>query len=102
MDQNTPHAPAPSHAAAKGLALGMGVLLLGGTALLITLLITRESETQVRDIPKIELGEGEDVLSASATDDTLTILVSTRSGGRKAVIIDLATGAREEVEFYMP
>ncbi|MCQ8184144.1 DUF6476 family protein [Parvularcula maris] len=101
--ENEPAAPpAPSHAAAKGLALGLGVLLLGGTALLIALLVTRESETQVRDIPRIELGEGERVVSVSSDDGVLTLLVETTTNQQRIIVLDSATGRRTEVEVHTP
>jgi hypothetical protein len=101
--QNDPQSPpAPSHAAAKGLALGLGVLLLGGTALLITLLITRNGDTQLRDIPRIELAPGERITSVSSDDGFLTLLIESDTYGQKIVVLDPATGRRTEIEVHTP
>jgi hypothetical protein len=101
MEQQTP-APAPSHAAAKGLALGLGVLLLGGTALLITLLVTQESEAQLDDIPRIELAPGERVLNVSSDDGVLVMLIESGTSEQRIIILDPATGRRTDVEVYSP
>ena len=84
-------------AVAKGIALGLGVLLLGGTALLITLLVVRQP-TPTSDISAgIELNSGEKITDVSTSENQMILLVEDASGRQKIVMIDLATGGRTEV-----
>jgi len=89
-----PPVPMPSHAAAKGLALGLGVLLLGGTALLITLLITRGPEGPApRDFATV-LQPGDRITDISLDGDRALLLVETADGRQELVHIDVTTVTR--------
>ncbi len=88
----------PSHAAAKGLALGLGVLLLGGTALLITLLITRSPDAPVTT-QELDFGleVGERIEDIALEDGRALVLIENEEGQQRLLLLDLATGAGESV-----
>lgn len=94
-DQNP---PMPSHAAAKGLALGLGVLLLGGTALLITLLITRspDAPTTTEGLD-FALEVGERIEDIALQDGRALVLIENQAGQQRLLLLDLTTGAGESV-----
>ncbi|MEO1659068.1 MAG: hypothetical protein AAFR65_15245 [Pseudomonadota bacterium] len=93
-----PTPPMPSHAAAKGLALGLGVLLLGGTALLITLLITRSPDTPTTTPGfDVALEAGEHIEDVSLEGGRALLLIENGAGQQRLMLIDLATGAGESV-----
>ncbi|MEO1040906.1 MAG: hypothetical protein AAFX52_01320 [Pseudomonadota bacterium] len=91
MTDQTP--PVPSHAAAKGLALGLGVLLLGGTALLITLLITRgPSGSMEMDSLGLDLADGERIEDVAMEDGQALLLIENERGAQRLMLVDLTTG----------
>lgn len=94
--------PAPSHAVAKGVALGLGVLLLGGTALLITLLVTRNSVPEMRDIPPIELQAGEKVTDVTLFEEQALFLIERNDGQQRVLLLNLTTGAGTDMEIRTP
>ncbi|MEM6912771.1 MAG: hypothetical protein AAF511_02210 [Pseudomonadota bacterium] len=88
-----PTPPVPSHAAAKGLALGLGVLLLGGTALLITLLITRgPSGSAAKDRVDIAIAEGERIDEVALEGGQALLLIENETGAQRLLLVDLTTG----------
>ncbi|WP_229786180.1 hypothetical protein [Parvularcula lutaonensis] len=100
---NTPDSapPVPSHAVAKGFALGLGLLLVGGTAVLITLLVTRNTGTAPvpvdQPIAAIELQVGEKITSTSALEGQALFMIEGPGGAQRVLILDLATGERREI-----
>ncbi|MEM0929885.1 MAG: hypothetical protein AAGI89_11415 [Pseudomonadota bacterium] len=93
-----PTPPAPSHAAAKGLALGLGVLLLGGTALLITLLVTRSPDAPADTQPfDVVLGSDERIDDVSLEGGRALLLIENETGQQRLVLVDLTTGTGESV-----
>ncbi|NNU17218.1 hypothetical protein HK107_12875 [Parvularcula sp. ZS-1/3] len=82
---------------AKAIALGLGLLLLGGTAVLITLLVTRPAVTQQSDISAIELQVGEKVSHVSHSDGKALFLIEGPEGEQRVLLLNLATGARTEI-----
>lgn len=95
-DAMTP--PQPNHTFAKGLALGMGVLLLGGTALLITLIVTQSPDTPTSDISAVELQAGEKVIDVSVLDGEGIFLIENTQGEQRVLLVNLTTGARREID----
>lgn len=93
-DSTEPPVPMPSHAAAKGLALGLGVLLLGGTALLITLLITRGPEPTPPTSYQEALNPGDVIKDVSLDGDRALLLVETADGRQELVLVDVTTLTR--------
>ncbi|MEM1409837.1 MAG: DUF6476 family protein [Pseudomonadota bacterium] len=92
-----PAAPGPSLAVAKGLALGLGVLLIAGTALLITLLVTRSPESSGFGEPSpIVLGEGERITDVASSGDALVVLIDGPTGQR-LLRVDGATGTQTAI-----
>jgi len=96
-DSTPPTVPGPSAAVAKGIALGLGVLLLGGTALLITLLVTRKPTSEVTEISDITLQAGDKVTDVSLFEQQALLLIESADGSQTLVYVDLVTGARREV-----
>jgi len=88
------------HGAAKGLALGLGLLLIGGTALLITLLILREPELGEAEMPSLQLQAGEKVVDASLDEGRALFVVEDEEGSQRVILMDLATGERNELGMF--
>lgn len=95
-------APQPNHAFAKGIALGLGVLLLGGTALLITLLVTRDPVPEVRDMPAIALEPGERVTDVALHENQALLVIEGVGGAQRVLLVNFATGERVPVEIRTP
>jgi hypothetical protein len=84
--------PVPGFAAAKGIALGLGLLLIAGTALLITLLVTRESGAAAEELPPIPLQAGERISSVSLDGDKALFVVEDEAGTQRVLLVNLEDG----------
>lgn len=88
--------------ALKVLVVLMGVLLVGGPAALVALIITRAGEPAAPAPPArsgleravIDLPEGARVLSAEAAGDRLVVRIALAQGGEELILIDAKSGAR--------
>lgn len=82
---------------AKAIALGLGLLLILGTALLIVLLLTQKSEPDLAEIPALELQASEKIVSVTALDGQALFLVESVAGQQRVLLLEPATGARSEI-----
>lgn len=90
--------PAINASFAKGIALGLGVLLLGGTALLITLLVTRDPSPSVVEFPPIELQVGEKITAASHFEGQGLFVIEGERAQQRVLLLNFTTGERTEIK----
>jgi hypothetical protein len=93
---------APGHGAAKGVALGLGILLLLGTALMIALLVLQEEEVDPSDLPPIRLGEGERVTDIALHGERILLLIEGEDGEQKVLFLDSTTLEGNELQIFAP
>ncbi|MEM9810078.1 MAG: hypothetical protein AAF788_02530 [Pseudomonadota bacterium] len=97
MSEQTPSQP--NLAVAKGIALGLGLLLMGGTALLITLLITRGSATQAGEsLPPIVIENDETVTDIATNGEMIFLLTQSAGGQQRILLMDTTTGTGTSVQ----
>lgn len=101
---DSPQIPAPAIDAgiAKAIALGLGLLLILGTAVLIVLLVTQKSEVDQAVPTRIELQAGEKVITVTTLEGQALFLVENASGEQRVLVWNLATGASSSVEIFSP
>ncbi|MEM9838067.1 MAG: hypothetical protein AAF830_02825 [Pseudomonadota bacterium] len=94
--------PGPNVAVMKGIALGLGVLLIAGTLLLITLVLKRDTPVADITLPTLELQEGEKVTSASLFDQQALFIIENEAGEQRMVLVNLVSGTRDNVPIVRP
>ena len=84
--------------ALKILVVGMGVVLIGGVALLVAVVIGRLSHGDSPRRPfaatTIEIPRGARIAAMTAGTDRLVLELVIPEGGHQLVVVDLATGSR--------
>ncbi|MEE4213067.1 MAG: hypothetical protein V2I43_27795 [Parvularcula sp.] len=93
-------APQPNFAVAKGIALGLGLLLIAGTALLIVLLVTRDGGASEAGIPALDLKAGERVIDVSLDGDRALFVLEDADNRQRVLLVDSATGTRTEYPLF--
>jgi hypothetical protein len=83
----------------KVLVIVMGVMLVGGTAVLIAAIIARSNRAADVRSPRfehavIELPEGARVLGTETAGDRLVVRIALAAGGEQLLLIDVRTGER--------
>ncbi len=98
------HYPGPAGetnlAVLKGITVGLGILLVIGTALVAVLIAFRDDEPAGFDEDNplaLPMAEGEDVISVSTTDQEIVISIGQGDQVDRIVILDPQTGAQREV-----
>ncbi|MEM1379773.1 MAG: hypothetical protein AAGH41_04020 [Pseudomonadota bacterium] len=89
--------PGPSVAVAKGIALGMGVLLIAGTLLLITMLVTRAPSAEPVTSFAVSLQAGEKVTDVSLFEGQALFVIEDAAGEQRIVLLNLGTGEESPV-----
>jgi uncharacterized protein DUF6476 len=86
--------------ALKVMVVVMGVMLVGGTALLIAAIIARSSYRAAEaganrfERAVIDLPEGARVLGAQAAGDRVVVRIALQAGGEQLLLIDARNGER--------
>lgn len=103
MSETNTAPPGPNVAIAKGIALGLGVLLIAGTLLLIAMLVARGGDDGLpTELPAVELGPGERVAGVSLDGQQALLLIEHEDGSQRMLLIHLTTGRRAEGAILSP
>ncbi|WP_183819453.1 DUF6476 family protein [Parvularcula dongshanensis] len=96
---DAPAPPPPNLAVLKGVAAGLGLLLIGGLALLVTLLVTRSGGGQAADLPPLALRAGESITAQDLGAETAMFVIEggSETGRGRIVFIDIRDGTQRSV-----
>ncbi|WP_031549488.1 hypothetical protein [Parvularcula oceani] len=87
--------PSPNLALIKGVTAGLGLLLLGGLALLVVLLFTRGTGGEgAAELAPLTVGPGEAIVDQAVGEDVAMFVIRGEDSAR-VVFVDIDTGAQK-------